>query len=87
MINKDCANFSADLRRIAYWIYEKRFNLAKKMLGKCKLLYREISPKVGCYENIWDEIKKIEKLEGGKNKAAERASTASVILLNNSTLI
>ena len=80
----DLANFSSDLRRIAYWIYDKQFDLAKTMLGKTRKLYSEINPKIGCYKNIWNEIEKIEKLEGGRLKAAERASTASVILMYKS---
>lgn len=39
---------------------------------------------IGCYGNIWKELNKIEKLEGGKDKAAERASTASIILMHHS---
>jgi len=75
------ANFAADLRRIAYWIYKGQRNLAVSMLKNSRGLYKEINPKIGCYENIWDEVGKIERLEGGKDKAAERALTASVILL------
>lgn len=78
------ANFAADLRRISYFIYNGRIKLARQMIGNCRRKYRDVNRKIGCYEDIWEEIGKIEKLVGGKNKAAERASTASVILLHNS---
>lgn len=78
----DLANFAADLRRIAYWIHGEQNKLAKIMLKKTRELYEDVDPKISCYKNIWSEIEKIERLEGGKNRAAERALTASVILLN-----
>ena len=80
----DLANFAADLRRISYWTYKGQKSLAVSMLKKIKELYKGINPKIGCYENIWNEVEKIENLEGGKYKAAERALTASVILLGSS---
>ena len=80
----DIKNLAVDLRRIAYWIYYRQDELANTMLGKINKMYKDVSPKIGCYENIWSEIKKMEKLEGGRYKAAERALTASVILFCNS---
>lgn len=83
-MNKDLQNFSTDLLRISYWIYDGRLDLAKKMLKRCKLMYNKIEKEIGCYKNIWEEIEKIENIEGGRNAASERASTASVILLHKS---
>ena len=45
-------------------------------------MYQNINPKIRCYSNIWSELEKIANLEGGSSKAAERALTASVILLH-----
>lgn len=80
----DLIKFSVDLRRIAYWIYEGQLDVAKSMLAKCRLMYKGIDSKIACYDDFWQEITKIERLEGGRYKAAERASTASVILLHES---
>jgi hypothetical protein len=85
-MNIQIANFASDLRRISYFIYQNRNKLAKKFLTKSRKKYANIPREIGCYKNIWEEIGKIERLEGGKDKAAERASTASIILLNNSKI-
>ncbi len=45
-------------------------------------MYQNINPKIRCYSNIWSELEKIANLEGGSSKVAERALTASVILLH-----
>jgi hypothetical protein len=84
-MNSQVANFAADLRRIAYWIYSGQDDLAEKMLGKTKELYAGINPKIGCYENIWGEVDKIKSYKS-KQKSAETALTASIILLQNSRL-
>ena len=55
-------NMSADLRRLAYWIYEGRDNLAQKMLKIVKEKYKGVPISVGCYENIWKEIEDIENI-------------------------
>lgn len=77
-------NFSTDLLRISYWIYVGNNNLVKKFITLCKNKYDGVPKKIGCYRDIWEEIEKIERMDGGKYKAAERASTASVILFHNS---
>lgn len=82
-MNRDLLNLSTDLRRISDWIIAGDLDLARKFLTICKEKYINIPENIGSYKNIWQEIEKIEKLEGGKDKAAERASTASIILLNN----
>ncbi len=86
VMNKPLMNFSADLRRISYWIYDGRFTLASQMLKRCRVMYRDINKSVGCYDDIWEAIDNVEKLIGGKEKASERALTASNIFLNHSLL-
>lgn len=73
-------NFSTDLLRISGWIYDGRVELACKFLDRCKKEYAQIDPKIGCYSNLWEELERIKKLEGGCKRAAERASTVSVIM-------
>lgn len=82
-MNKDMANFSADLRRVALWIYKGQSNLALEVLELAKKKYSNIPVKIACYDNIWQEVEKIAKLEGGVKQSSERALTASVILLNS----
>lgn len=81
-MNIDLANFSTDLRRISYWIIEKDFEMAKKFLHLSKEKYKNVPTKIGCYKNIWTEISKIENMTTNREKASERAMTASVILLD-----
>ena len=83
-MRQDLRNFSTDLLRISYWIYQGNNKLAKKFIGIGREKYSGISKEIGCYKDIWEEIGKIERMDGGKDKAAERASTASIILLHNS---
>lgn len=78
------ANLSTDLRRISYWLYQGRLDLAKLFLVHCQKTYRGLNPKIGCYKNIWIELKKIADLEGGQIEASERALTTSLILLHRS---
>jgi len=73
---------STDLRRISYWLYQDRNDLAKSFLKRSRKMYQNINPKIRCYSNIWSELEKIANLEGGSSKVAERALTASVILLH-----
>ena len=79
-MKQDLLNLSTDLLRISYWIYDGRLDLANKFLSLCRKKYSKVNSRLGCYDNVWKEIDKIKKLEGGREKAAERASTASVIL-------
>lgn len=79
-MKKDLGNFSTDLFRISYWILAKNSGLVKKFLQHCYKAYSDVGPKIGCYQNIWQELKKIENLQGGRLKSAERALTASRIL-------
>ena len=81
-MNTQLANFSTDLRRVSYWIYQGRFELAQKTLNLGRRKYKTIS-KVGCFDNVWSEIEKINNRED-RLKAAERASTLSSILLQES---
>ena len=81
-MNTNLANLSTDLRRISYWIIEKDFKMATKFLKLSREKYSTVPKKVGCYNNIWEEIKTIEKTITDKDKAAERAMTASIILLD-----
>ena len=83
-MNLGLANLSTDLRRISYWLYQGQIDLAKKFLERCPKTYSDLNPRISCFENIWDELKKIENLKEGRLKEAERALTASVILLHQS---
>lgn len=82
-MNYQLANFSTDLRRVSYWIYSGRESLAKVLLTTAKSTYT-IKTSTGPYENIWAEIDKIKYLSGGRKMAADRASTMSSILLQES---
>lgn len=83
-MKKNLANLSADLRRISYWLYQGRIDLAQSFLKRCPQVYQGINPRISCYRNIWAELEKIANLEGGLVKASERALTASLILLHHS---
>lgn len=79
-MNSQLGNFSADLRRISYWIVEGNYELSNHVIKLCKEKYKE-TVSVGCFKNIWPEVEKIEKLVGGKYQAADRALTLSSILM------
>ncbi len=83
-MNLDLLNLSTDLRRISYWLYQDRVELAKQFLKQAKKTYQNINPKIGCYKNIWKEIEEISNLKGGLLRASERALTASLILKHRS---
>jgi hypothetical protein len=85
-MNTALANFSTDLRRISYWIIEEDFEMANQFLNFCKKKYSNIPKKIGCYDDIWQEIEKIENTIADKEKASERALTASIILLDQALL-
>ncbi len=82
-MNKDLANFSTDLRRVSYWIYEGKIDLAKRFLRLAKGKYK-LTGRIGPYPDIWQEIEKINNLEGGNYRSSDRAATISSILLNES---
>ena len=82
-MNYQLANLSTDLRRISYWIYDGKTDLAKKFILNAKNKYK-IKSSIGPFNNIWVELKKIETLEGGRIRAADRASTIGSILLQES---
>ena len=82
-MNRQLANFSTDLRRVSYWIYGGRKLLADKFLSMARSKYK-INGFIGPYQNIWAELEKIKKMDGGRIAAADRASTMSSILLQES---
>jgi|GEM_PF-2158054 len=82
-MNTTLANLSTDLRRISYWIYNGNDKLAAKFLDDIKTRYK-IKKKIGVYNNIWLEIKKVRDYEGGKIMAADRAATLSSVILMES---
>jgi len=82
-MNDQVASLAADLRRVSYWIYEGQTELAQAVLKGAQGKYKAIPPEVGCYQDIWREIAEIGKVGQGKDRAAERALTASVILLSS----
>lgn len=76
MSNKDKYNWSADLRRIAWWLQTGNLSLAKKFIDRGKKLYCK-GEVIG--NKSWDwwmtEIQRKDNL-----KAAERALTWSLLL-------
>ena len=74
---------SADLRRVSYWPYDGRIKLAEKFLDQAPQKYASLNQKIGCYQNIWQEIRKISQLKDDHLKASEKALTASLILQNH----
>jgi len=79
--NKDFANFSTDLLRVSYWIYHRNDSLAMKTLDFCRKNYSGIKTQIGCYKNVWDEVKKIEAIKANRMQSSERALTLSRILM------
>jgi hypothetical protein len=82
-MNYHLANFSTDLRRISNWFYYGEVDLVNRVLEKSKDIYK-INKQQGPYKDIWIEIEKIKLQEGGRMKAADRATTLSLILLHES---
>ena len=82
-MNVALANLSTDLRRISYWIYNGNIELGMDFLSRVKKMYK-IERSVGPFKDIWDEIEKVKSLEGGRVRAADRASTLASILLQES---
>ena len=82
-MKQQLANLSTDLRRVSYWIYGNNNKLASKQLDKINEKY-DIKQPIGPYNNIWDEINKVKTLKGGNIRAADRASTISSVLLQES---
>ena len=82
-MNYQLANLSTDLRRISNWCYYGKVSLVNQVLDRTKVIYN-IDKRQGPYEDIWVEIEKIKLQEGGKMKAADRATTLSSILLHES---
>jgi len=77
-MNRDMLNLASDLRRAAYWLHDGRIALSKSFLQNAQKKYTIKNTK---YLNITSELDKINSLEEGKDKAAERALTLSNILL------
>ena len=80
-MNSDLANFSTDLLRISYWIYQGQDLMAGNFLNFCRKNYKNINPKIGCYKNIWEEFDKISNFGTNRIQSSERALTLSRILL------
>lgn len=76
MSEKDKLNWSADLRRISWWLQSGNVSLAEKFIQRGKKLYPKGKKLGGKDWNWWQkEISTSETL-----KAAERALTWSVLL-------
>ncbi|MFC1790752.1 hypothetical protein ACFLZP_04700 [Patescibacteria group bacterium] len=82
-MNQPLANLSTDLRRISYWFYQGRTKLARKLLDHCLKTYSNLNTSIGCYPSLKKELLAIKKLSSQKLKAAEKALTASLILLHH----
>lgn len=80
-MKNDLASFSTDLLRISRFIYDGQDNLVERFLDFCRVTYSKMNPKVGCYQNIWQELDKIQSRIGGRLQAAERALTLSRIMM------
>jgi hypothetical protein len=79
-MNIQLANMSTDLRRMSMWIYNGKTELVKDVISKIKTKYKDVVS-VGVYQNIWNEIEKIDKNEGGNVRSADRATTLGSIIL------
>lgn len=78
-MNKLFANVSADLRRISYWIYDGRDNLADKFLSLDKEMLKGRDIKIG-KSTLQKELKKITSGKEDRQKRSERALTVSLLL-------
>ena len=72
-------NLATDLRRVCLWIFKGSDDLADKTLEKNIKMYQNLNLRIGKVM-IDDWLKMIIKRVGGREKSAERALTASVIL-------
>jgi len=82
-MNIQLANLSTDLRRISNWIYEGKNDLVIEYISKFKEKY-EVNKSVGVYKDIWQEIEIIKTVRDGRIKSADRATTLSSVLLQES---
>lgn len=78
-MNNQIARLSTDLRRVSYFILDDEINLARKFIEKNLSHLDNIEISIGKHTLV-ETLKLIKNLEGGKEKAAERAMTASIIL-------
>ena len=76
-MKEDYLKISADLRRIAYWLYEGNEALAINFLTQLKTMYPMLDKK------IWNEVEKIKNKEEDILKRSERALTLSAIYGSN----
>lgn len=68
---------SADLRRVSYWIYDGRKELANRFLRRCKQMGTELTIKIQ-NKNLTDQLAMIENDD--RMHGAERALTISRIV-------
>lgn len=78
-MNQQLANLSADLRRISYWIYQGRLELAESFLERDKKICCDLNHSFGLSKVI-AELNKISSLKEERLKTAERALTLSRII-------
>lgn len=75
----DRLNLSVDLKRVCAWLLQGSDDLVDSILVKDMKMYKDLDVKIGRVElDKW--LKMIKDRVGGKEQAAERALTASVIL-------
>lgn len=75
----DRLNLSVDLRRICIWILRGNDELVDSMLEKDMKMAKNLEVKIG-RETIQSWLMMIKDRVGGRERTAERALTASVIL-------
>ena len=75
----DKMNLSTDLRRVSLWILSKSDELANNVLKRDIDMYKNLDIKIGRV-SIDNWLKIILDRVDGREKAAERALTAAVIL-------
>lgn len=75
----DKLNLSADLMRIGEFLYQGQDKLAMQFIDRDIRMYSKMDFMVGKYKII-EVLEEIKKMVFGREKAAERALTASVIL-------
>ncbi|MEA3355611.1 MAG: hypothetical protein U9Q63_03975 [Patescibacteria group bacterium] len=75
----DRLNLSVDLKRVCSWILQGSDDLVSKTLERDIKMYGGLDFKIGKVE-IGEWLWLIKKSVGGRERSAERALTASVIL-------
>jgi hypothetical protein len=77
--NKDKLNLSADLRRVCTWLLQGNDDLVDRIIERDIKMYGDKNFKIGRLK-IGNYLELIKRRVDGRERAVERALTASVIL-------